>query len=163
MKIIRFLATSVVAFGLYLLITMSVEVHELLIGAGVAVLTGFIVMRFLPFKLQTYNPLRIVRALVYTPFFIWKMIIANLQIAAIVLRPKLQIKPSILRARTDCTTPEGKLVLTSSITLTPGTLSVDIKKNRIYVHMVNAKFTDDGAAKKHILSPFEKHIRGFVK
>lgn len=163
MKIIRFLATSAVALGIYLLITMSVEAEELFIGIGVALLTGLIVVRFIPVKLQTFNPLRIARAIVYAPVFIWKMIVANLQIASIVLRPKLRIKPSILRARSDLSTPEGKLILTSSITLTPGTLSVDVKNNRIYVHVVNADFTEDSEAKKRILMPFEKHIRGITK
>lgn len=163
MKLIRFLATTTVAFGIYLLITMTLELHELLLGAGAACISGLIVVRFVPMKLQTFNPLRIFRAVLYAPVFIYKMIVANLQIAAVVLRPKLRISPSILRARSDLKTPEGRLILTNSITLTPGTLSVDVKSSRIYVHVVNYQFTEDSETKKQILLPFEKHIKGISK
>lgn len=163
MKIVRFFATSVVAFGIYLLLSMSLEVRELLIGAGVGILTGAITARFVPIKLQTFNPLRIVKAIIYAPVFLWKMIVANLQIAAIVVRPKLRINPSIVQARTDLPTQEGRLILTSSITLTPGTLTVDVKNNRVYVHWVNAKSTSDTEAQKQIIGPFEKHIQGISK
>jgi multicomponent Na+:H+ antiporter subunit E len=157
---IRFLATASVAFLLYLLLGMSFVLPEIMLGMIVAIVTALISVRYLPFSFQTFHPLRIVRALIYAPLFIWKMIVANLHIAGIVIRPQLRIHPSIIKAKTNLTNPAGKLILTSSITLTPGTLSVDTVQDDVYVHVVDSPMTSEGEARQRIIAPFEKHIWG---
>lgn len=162
-KLVRFLATAAAAFALYLVLTMSVELPEILLGIGVAVITTLVVVRFLPIGIHTFNPVRILLAVVYAPVFIWKMIAANLHIAGVVIRPRLRIRPSIVKAKTGLTNPNGKLILTSSITLTPGTLSVDTKDDDVYVHLVDTPAETEEEARKRIIEPFEKHIRGIAK
>jgi len=162
-KLVKFLSTAAAAFALYLVLTMSVELPEILLGIGVALITALVVVRFLPIGLHTFNPVRILRAVVYAPVFIWKMIVANLHIAGVVIRPKLKIRPSIVKAKTGLTNPNGKLILTSSITLTPGTLSVDADEDEIYIHLVDSPVSSGEDTKKKIIEPFEKHIRGIAK
>jgi multicomponent Na+:H+ antiporter subunit E len=56
------------------------------------------------------------------------------------------------------------LLLANSITLTPGTLSVDVQGGRILVHWVDCAPGDDlAAATREIAESFERHIRGFLK
>lgn len=156
----RFVATAATAFLLYLLLTMSASPAEVLLGVFVAIVTASIVIRYLPFSFQMFNPIRIIRAIVYAPIFIWKMILANIHIAGIVIRPRLMIHPAIVKANTQLATPVGKLMLTSSITLTPGTLSVDLKNGDVYVHVVDSTGIAVEEARERIVVPFENHIKG---
>lgn len=159
-KLYRFSATAIVSFLLYVLLTMSFSLPEVLLGVGTALITSLIVVRYLPFSFALFHPKRIFHAILYTPIFIWKMIAANIHIAGIVIRPRLPVRPSIVRAKTESTTAVGKLLLTSSITLTPGTLSVDTDDDTIYIHVVDSHNTSDDAARENIIKPFEPHIKG---
>lgn len=162
-RLVRFLATTVVAWVIYVFLTLPAGVEELLLGLGAAVLSAIILVRYLPFDARLFNPLRILRAVIYVPWFIWKMIVANLEMAVIILRPSLRISPSVVKAGTELKSNEGKLFLTSSITLTPGTLSVDVKDEQVYIHRVTVKKTGDEENRKEVVVPFEKFLKGVTE
>ena len=61
------------------------------------------------------------------------MIKANIDVAYRVLHPARPIKPGIVRIRTSLKNPVGKLALANSITLTPGTMTMQIVKDRHYI------------------------------
>ena len=163
MKTTRRVGKLAASFGMsflfYLLLARPLNQAELVLGLAVALLSGLLMAAEPPFDLRVLNPLRWLRALIYLPVFLGKMVQANLEIAAIVLRPTLKIRPAILRGQTGIASPEGKLLLTSSITLTPGTLSVDVREDHLYVHCVNTQLEEDEAVEAEILAPYEKHIR----
>ncbi|MFC7133801.1 MULTISPECIES: monovalent cation/H+ antiporter subunit E [Salinibaculum] len=74
------------------------------------------------------------RWLVYTPFLLWEIAKANIEVAIIVLRPSLPIEPSMEKIQPAV---PGSLPVTSlanSITLTPGTITVDVRGNDFYIH-----------------------------
>jgi multicomponent Na+:H+ antiporter subunit E len=154
-------AGAIMSFLFYLLLAQPLDRDELVLGLAVAMVCGLLTAAYPPFDLRrVLNPLRWLRGLVYLPVFVVKMVQANLQIAAIVLRPKLKIHPAILRGKTRVVSPRGKLLLTSSITLTPGTLAVDVRDEQVYVHCVTTELAADGDVEAEILAPYEKHIRG---
>lgn len=80
--------------------------------------------------------------LAYWPWLLWEMLKANIEIAIIVLKPSLPIKPQILTFRKEMSNPHAHVVLANSITLTPGTITVDIEDNLYTVHALT-----DSAAK----------------
>jgi multicomponent Na+:H+ antiporter subunit E len=162
-RAIRFLATTAAGWAIYLLLSMPVGAEELALGLVVAVLSAIVLISYLPFDGRLFNPIRVLRALVYFPWFVWKMIEANLQMAAIVIAPVLKILPSIVRAGTELESPEGKLVLTSSVTLTPGTLSVDVLGDQVYVHRVTGDKITDEESREELVKPFEKFIKGVTE
>jgi multicomponent Na+:H+ antiporter subunit E len=162
-KLLRFAATALISFVIYLLLTASVALPEILFGIGVALIAALLVGRYLPIRIGALNPVRIVKAAVYLPIFLWKMIEANLKLALIVLRPSLPIAPSIVKGKTGLNSGEGKLFLTSSITLTPGTLTVDVEGDDIYVHCVTAKGGERDRTEETILVPFEKRLKGVTE
>jgi multicomponent Na+:H+ antiporter subunit E len=82
------------------------------------------------------------------------MIKANIRIAAIVLHPKLPINPSLKKGKTGLSSPFGKLFLSSSVTLTPGTLTVDVNKDEFSIHCVSST-----QSAEKIMAPFEKFIK----
>jgi len=155
-KGVRFISTAAGAFVIYLLLANSLEPAELIIGGIISISAALLMIRYTPLNGKIGNPVRLLKALAYLPFFTWKMILANLHIASIVLRPGLPVSPSIVREQSDLKTPEGLLLLTSSITLTPGTLSVDEEDGSVYIHVVSE--TD-----KKILGPFEKRLKGVTE
>ena len=72
--------------------------------------------------------------LVYWPWLIKEIIKSALQVAAIILNPRLQISPTLLRVPTTQKTDVGRTTLANSITLTPGTISVEVGEDNILVH-----------------------------
>ena len=64
---------------------------------------------------------------VYIPVFLYKLVLANFDMAYRVLSPKLPINPRIVKVPTSLKSDFLKLVLANSITLTPGTLSLDVE------------------------------------
>ncbi len=62
------------------------------------------------------------------------MIKANLKVAYIVLHPKLPISPGMVQFKTRLKTDLAKVIFANAITLTPGTLTVDIEDDLFTVH-----------------------------
>ncbi|MCD6276377.1 MAG: Na+/H+ antiporter subunit E [Thermoplasmata archaeon] len=109
--------------------------------------------------LKNLSPRRIWWAIKYVPVFIWAMIKANIDVAYRVLHPARPIKPGIVRIRTSLKNPVGKLALANSITLTPGTMTMQIVKDRYYIHWIYVRSEDEEEAGKDIKGNFEKYLK----
>ena len=71
--------------------------------------------------------------------FLYELVLANLSVARIVLSPSLPIRPGIIAYETKLTSDLALTSLANMITLTPGTLTLDISEDRryLYVHTLN--------------------------
>jgi multicomponent Na+:H+ antiporter subunit E len=78
--------------------------------------------------------LSIPRLFSYIPWLLWQIVIASLQVAYAVLHPKCPIDPSLLRFKTKLGNTSSKVILGNSITLTPGTITLEIEKDEFLVH-----------------------------
>ena len=94
----------------------------------------------------------------YYGYFFKELAISNFKLAAIVLSPSLPIKPGIVKVRTKLKSRMGRLMLANSITLTPGTLTVELEGEWIYVHWVTVESADVEAATKQIVAGFERYL-----
>ena len=94
----------------------------------------------------------------YAPVFLWECLKANIDVAYRVIHPNLPIKPGIVKVKTELKTDTGLTFLANSITLTPGTMSVDIDRDNgfLYIHWINVKDKDVEGATKIIVEKFEK-------
>ena len=108
--------------------------------------------------LQSFTAEALVASLLYVGYFLKELVKANLQMAAIVLSPRLPVEPAIVATRVRLTHPVARLLLANSITLTPGTLSVEMKGDTLYVHWVVAKGTDVETATREIVAGFERYL-----
>ncbi|MDA1101655.1 MAG: Na+/H+ antiporter subunit E [Proteobacteria bacterium] len=77
----------------------------------------------------------------YLPWLFWEIIKANIDVAKLVIHPALPIAPSLFDAPVSQKTDLGQVLYANSITLTPGTVSVDLNPGFIRVHALH-----DGAA-----------------
>jgi multicomponent Na+:H+ antiporter subunit E len=100
---------------------------------------------------------RYVYFLWYVPVFAWECFKANLDVAYRVSHPGMPIKPGIVKVKTKLKTETGITFLANSITLTPGTLSVDVDRENgfLYVHWINVTAVDVEGATDRIVRRFE--------
>ena len=82
------------------------------------------------------------RLATFIPWLIWQVIDANLHVVYLVFRPS-QIRPRVIRFRTRLTHDGSKLLFGNSITLTPGTVTMDIEENEFFVHAISDKAASD--------------------
>lgn len=104
---------------------------------------------------------RLYYIVIYIFTFLWEMIKANIHVAYLVLHPLCPIKPGIVKINTTLTKDSALTVLCNSITLTPGTLSVDVNKTKgqIYIHWIDVKTTETEEATRQIAGTFEKILK----
>lgn len=149
---LAFLATGALAYILYLILTFFTgsvglwSVGELVAGAVLSALAGLIAYRVSFARERTggkssfrmLNPLRLILFLGYAigPFFL-AMAKANIDVAYRVITGR--IRPGIVRISPHLQTDFGITLLANSITLTPGTLSVDVDEETgdLFVHWIN--------------------------
>jgi multicomponent Na+:H+ antiporter subunit E len=74
------------------------------------------------------------RILLYWPWLLWEIAKANVEVARIIVDPKLPISPRVIRVRASQRSELGQVIYANSITLTPGTVSVDLQDGMIDVH-----------------------------
>lgn len=83
------------------------------------------------------------RALVsYWPWLAWEILKSAWTVARIIVHPRLPISPTLVRFAPSQRTDIGLVIHANSITLTPGTISVDVQRGEFLVHAL----TRDGAA-----------------
>lgn len=78
--------------------------------------------------------LKFLRFLAYMPWLLYQIIKANIQVASIVLNPKMPIDPAILQFSTTMKRKVAQVILATSITLTPGTVVILLEEGRYTVH-----------------------------
>lgn len=74
--------------------------------------------------------------LLFALYFLWQLLLANIRVAITVLSPRLPLRPAIIAVPLDVRSPAAITLLANLITLTPGTLSLDVSSDRrtLYVH-----------------------------
>jgi multicomponent Na+:H+ antiporter subunit E len=140
----RFIFTAIVAYVVYLLLTIGSGTvalwssAELIIGAVLAVIVGAVLgNRFIGKDLRMLNPRRWLTFVVYIFPFIFAMAKANVDVAYRVITGR--INPAIVKIDPKLKNDMSLTILANSITLTPGTLSVDVRPetNELFVHWIN--------------------------
>jgi multicomponent Na+:H+ antiporter subunit E len=130
---------------------------DLFVGLGVAFIVA-LVMREISLKGfgRWLNPVRWFWAIMYIFVFAYYVMKANIDVAYRVLHPAMPIHPGIVKVKTKLKTDEGRTALANSITLTPGTLTVDITDDGcLYVHWINVRATGLQEASEAIIGRFE--------
>lgn len=159
----KYVATFLVLFASYVLLA-GIDVQELMLGALISVILTIILAKLVNYTIDYRFPVKLlVFIFAYLPIFIWQLILSNIDIARRVLSPKIPLNPGFVKIKTDLKGDFAKLTLANSITLTPGTLSVDVKGEYIYVHTVDVKGKTPEENRKFISAKFEKVLGGIFK
>ncbi len=132
----RFVMTFIVVYIVWIFLIHNLNPGELLIGAGISVMATLVTWEFFTEERHKmiFNPLNWIRALKYLVIFIYLEILSHIDVAKMIITGN--IKPAIVGVKTKFKTDLGKTMLANSITLTPGTLTLEIDKNTLYVHSI---------------------------
>ncbi|MBI2868734.1 MAG: Na+/H+ antiporter subunit E [Chloroflexi bacterium] len=98
------------------------------------------------------------QALTLVTFFLWELLLSSLNVAYIVISPRQRQRPGILAVPLDASTDAEITLLANLISLTPGTLSLQVSddKKTLYVHVLNI---DDPEKVRHkIKAGFERRV-----
>ena len=131
----------------------------LLVAALVALITGDL---FIQRPSHLTHPKRYFYFIFcYLPLFLWEIIKANVDVAYRVMHPSLPIRPGIVKVKTSLKSDTALTFLANSITLTPGTLTVDVDRQNgiLYIHWIDVKTEDVVGATKIVVDRFEKILK----
>ncbi len=73
----------------------------------------------------------------FAPWLMWEIVKSNIDVTKIILSPKMKLRRNLIEVSADQKSQIGKVILANSITLTPGTVSVHLKDDRILVHALS--------------------------
>jgi len=150
----------VTLFGIWLLLTWSRDPQQVIAGLILCAGLAFLLARIYgDVSLKFLNPLRWIWFVIYLINFIYFCIKANLDVAYRVLHPDLPIRPAIIKVQTTLQSDIAKTLLANSITLTPGTLTVDITGTDLYIHWINVVTEDPQEQNDRIVKRFEDILR----
>ena len=158
----RRLIYFILAFIVWLILSWpfsadGVDMQVVLAGIVASVIVAFLFHEVLPEEHHVFlSPRRIFWFVVYVPVFFYYVILANFDVVYRALHPKMPIHPGIVKIKTRLKSDSGITALANSITLTPGTLTVDLTDDGyLYIHWINVKSTDIEEASKIIARKFE--------
>lgn len=126
----------------YLALSTNISVYNIFFGALVATA----VMWLIPLHRNTVNVKDVPRGfcalVVYLSMLIRNVIIGGIQVAALVLRPKMVLKSGVIAVKADCDHELGQALSAHSITLSPGELLVETDKDgTMYIHTLDIEQT----------------------
>jgi len=148
----------------WLLLTFDLAFPNLIVGMAASLICTLIFARYYFSSVYKFlQPQRWLWFIVYLVVFIWSCIKANLDVAYRVLHPKMPIKPGIVKVKTTLKSDFAKMLLANSITMTPGTLTVDVIGEYFYIHCIYIRSEDPEVYTADILGSFEKYIKKIVE
>ena len=129
----------IILLGLWLLLSGKYDWFHISLGVVSACIVTVLQLRinkYLYFqkKIANENSLSWSRLFIYIPWLIWQVILASLQVAYVVLHPRMPINPSLVKFKTKLPNIAARVILGNSITLTPGTLTINIANDEFLVH-----------------------------
>jgi len=159
-RTVRYLVAVTALWALWLALVGTTDPQEVVAGGIAAVVTALVAggAPFTGRSLRILEPRRFAYAVAYVPYMAWAIVKANLDVARRVIDPRLPIRPGIVRVKTRLKHPVARTALANSITLTPGTLSVDICGDELCIHWVDVQAKDIEEATREIVAGFERYL-----
>lgn len=136
----RLASIALAMFVYWLLLSGHTEPWLVVSGAVVAVAVALFGLR-MGYADEEGHPVGLIpRGLVYWPWLVKEIVISAIHVARLVLDPKLPISPTLIRVKATQKTSTGLVSYANSITLTPGTISVELhaRDKEILVHAISA-------------------------
>jgi multicomponent Na+:H+ antiporter subunit E len=125
--------------------------EELVTGGAVALIIAFAFSRFFIQKPGRHYARRFAYLLAYVPYYVWQEVICVADVTKRIITGR--IDPAIVEVAHPHKSEWGITALSNSITMTPGTLTLEAKPGKLYVHWLNAK-----GDKKSIAGVFDKML-----
>ncbi len=138
---LNYIGVTLILFLFWVAVSGSLQWSQLVVGlAAAAFVTYFNRTMLITIKERPAVNLRTITWLVgYFFKLLFDIVIANFQVAWLVLHPKMPIEPNMVKLEVDIEKIASRVLLANSITLTPGTLSVLTDEKKFLVHALTIK------------------------
>ncbi|WP_417495717.1 Na+/H+ antiporter subunit E [Maricaulis sp.] len=118
--------------------------YPLVIGFGVlsVVVTVALTARM---RILDRETVPVLPALPLAMYWIWlgrEILAANLAVVKLVMKPEIDVEPRLVRVPAEQRSGLGHAVFANSITLTPGTVTIDVEEDGFLIHALDTSFTD---------------------
>jgi multicomponent Na+:H+ antiporter subunit E len=158
---LRLVSTFLVLFAFWLLLSGFFTAFLMVSGAVTALLV-VLFSRRMDIADREGHPVHLAprAVLIYWPWLTIEIIKSSWQVATVILQPRLPISPTLVRLRTSQKTDVGRTVYANSITLTPGTLTVEAGRDEFLVHALTRSGARDLASGEmdRRVSEFEREL-----
>ncbi|HDH27629.1 MAG TPA: hypothetical protein ENH13_00700 [Euryarchaeota archaeon] len=139
-----FITAFIALFVFWLLVSSAIDIQHILVGIVAAFVVSYYSADLLIKKREDIPSIKVVLLfLSYIYQLLLEIIKANIHVARIVLDPKLPISPVIIKFKPRLKSETAKVTLANSITLTPGTLTLDIIGDTFYVHALTTEAAEE--------------------
>ncbi|HLD29134.1 MAG TPA: Na+/H+ antiporter subunit E [bacterium] len=148
------------ALIIWMLLALPMDLENFLLGIlASGLVTAIFGKYFMIEDDKLWHPKRFLWLLYYIPVFLYYMVKANLDVLYRVLHPDMPIRPGIVKAKVGLKNKLARALLANSITLTPGTLSMDLRGDEIIIHWINVQTEDETEVRKMIFEKFERILK----
>jgi multicomponent Na+:H+ antiporter subunit E len=149
-----------ISFLVWLALTRSLQGQEVLVGAGICLVLSLLLSRqYVRLGFPPCTAKRAAYFAVYLVVLLWEIMKANVDVAYRVVHPRMPINPGVVVIRTALRSDIAKMILANSITLTPGTFTLDVIGDRLLIHWINVKAESVEEATQLVGERFEKYLR----
>lgn len=140
----------------WLLLGNTLAPGQILLGLFIALALPLFTVRFWPDRPRLRRPLKI---LIYILILLWDITLANLTVARLILGPTTRLRPAFIRMPLDLCNDFAIVVLTNTISLTPGTVSADISLDRrsLLIHALDVDDAEQMVA--HLKHRYEQPLQ----
>jgi multicomponent Na+:H+ antiporter subunit E len=139
----RLLSSVVILFGTWLLWSGIYQPLTIGFGVGSCLFVAWLSAR-MGIVDEEGSPVHLVpRLVLYVPWLVLAVIKANLDVAVRILKPGLPISPRLVKIKASQQNDLGRVVYANSITLTPGTVTVDMQGDELTIHALTAEAEAD--------------------
>lgn len=140
----NFIATFVLLFAFWALLSGKFDLFHLSLGVICTFIISYLGHDLL-FANVRVGDIRVIvqRFVAYIPWLIYQIITANVHVAYLALSPKMPIDPQIIKFKTKLESDISFVTLANSITLTPGTITMEIDESEFIVHALSRKVAED--------------------
>ena len=142
-------------------ISSSFAIESLATGALISAALAFVLsQKFGIWSGLRFSPSRVYHYISYLRVLFVELVRANLNIMRYVWARRLDVDPGIVKVSTRLKSPIGRLALANSISLTPGSLVLDVNEDELVIHCIDMRAVDRENATEAIVGPFEAHLEG---
>lgn len=142
-EMVRTISLGLVLFGLWLLLSGRYDLLYLCLGALSVAIVLVVVKRMEVLDAESHPVSMIPCVLGYWVWLYRRIIRSNLDVVRRIIDPKLPISPTVVRVNADQSTDLCRVVYANSITLTPGTVFIDIEGDQIIVHSLSLESAEE--------------------
>jgi len=159
----NFFITYIVMFIFWILLSWEFSLSNILFGLVGSFLVAYSTRNLFIKERIAISPQKFIRKLylsiLYIFYLAYQIIMANLDVAYRVLHPKMPIDTRVIKFNTKLESDLAKTCFANSITLTPGTITIDVKKDTFYVHALTSEAAEnllEGSMERKLIEIFQE-------